>query len=145
MSKRNEGWPHMLPDSLKTSVARYFCRFASIASASLLVACSQPVAAPAVQNTPSVTKAVVVPANADKAVRAIVKFRQIVAYRDPAFVQSLSQQIQARVSYVSSISEDTHVYLIEPLAVHDTAGAFRRLGSVPTVLWVELDRKVTPF
>ena len=97
------------------------------------------------QNTSSVTKAIVVQPNADKAVRAIVKFRQIVAYRDPVFVQSLSQQTQARVSYVSSISEDTHVYLIEPLGMDDSVGALARLGKSPSVLSVELDRKAKPF
>lgn len=135
----------MQPAVTKRCCIRYLCLVVSMASASLLIACSQTVATPPMQNTPSVTKAVVVQSNADKAVRAIVKFRQIVAYRDPAFVQSLSQQTQARVSYVSSISEDTHVYLIEPLGMHDTVGALTRLGRLPSVLWVELDRKVTPF
>ena len=117
----------------------------SMASASMLIACSQNIVAPPMQNTSSVTKAIVVQPNADKAVRAIVKFRQIVAYRDPVFVQSLSQQTQARVSYVSSISEDTHVYLIEPLGMDDSVGALARLGKSPGVLSVELDRKATPF
>ena len=145
MNERDEDQLMLLPAGKKRCGTRYLCLVVSMASTSLLIACSQTVAAPPIQNTPSVTKAVVVQSNADKAVRAIVKFRQIVAYRDPAFVQSLSQQTQARVSYVSSISEDTHVYLIEPLGMHDTAGALRRLGSLPSVLWVELDRKVTPF
>lgn len=145
MLEHEKGQSIMLAAVKKECYTRYLCLVASVASASVLIACSQTVVAPPMQNTPSVTKAVVVQPNAEKAVRAIVKFRQIVAYRDPAFVQSLSQQTQARISYVSSISEDTHVYLIEPLGTRDTAGVLTQLGKLPNVMWVELDKKVTSY
>ena len=145
MLEHEKGQSIMLAAVNKECYTRYLCLVASVVSASALIACSQTVVAPPMQNTPSVTKAVVVQPNAEKAVRAIVKFRQIVAYRDPAFVQSLSQQTQARISYVSSISEDTHVYLIEPLGTRDTAGVLTQLGKLPNVMWVELDKKVTSY
>lgn len=145
MNERDEDPLMMLQVVKKRRGVLYLCLIVSMANVSLLIACSQTIAAPPIQNTPNVDKAVVVQSKADKALRAIVKFRQIVAYQDPAFVQSLSQQTQARVSYVSSISEDTHIYLIELIGMHDTAGALRRLGGSPSVLWVELDIKASSF
>ena len=145
MSRHEKDQSMKPPAARKRCYPRRFWLVVLMASTSLLIACSQTVVAPPMQNAPSVTKAVVAQPNVDKAVRAVVKFRQIVAYRDPAFVQSLSQQTQARISYVSSVSADTHVYLVEPLGMHDAASAVARLGKLPSVLWVELDSKVTPF
>lgn len=79
-----------------------------------------------------------------QALRVIVKFRQTVPYRDAAFLQGIAQQIHARITYISSVSLDTHVYLIEPQPGQSQAELLRRLSDLPSVLRVEADAVAQP-
>lgn len=76
--------------------------------------------------------------------RVIVKFRQAVPYRDAAFLQDIAQQIHARITYISSVSLDTHVYQIEPQPGQSQADLLRRLSDLPSVLRVEADAVAQP-
>lgn len=110
----------------------------------LLGACAQVASpSPAATGAQTVPLAIVSPVT-EQPVRVIVRFRVAVAYRDPAFVQDLAQQIQAGLSYVSSVSESTHVYLLAPLPGQPAADAIARLMRLPTVQWVERDTIVHP-
>jgi hypothetical protein len=75
-------------------------------------------------------------------VRVIVKFSQAVPYRSDVFLQDMQERIKARVSYLSSVSRDTHVYQLEPQAGHSAAETLQRLGTLPFVLRVETDARV---
>ena len=75
-------------------------------------------------------------------VRVIVKFSQAVQYRSDVFLQDMQERIKARVSYLSSVSQDTHVYQLEPQAGQSAAETLRRLGALPFVLRVEMDARV---
>jgi len=75
-------------------------------------------------------------------VRVIVKFSQAVQYRSDVFLQDMQKRIKARVSYLSSVSHDTHVYQLEPQAGQGAAETLQRLGALPFVLRVEIDAKV---
>lgn len=113
------------------------------ALALLLGACSPttltPVT-PVAQNTPA-------PASAQfsAAMRVIVKFRASVAYADAAFLQTLGQQAQARITYLASVSPDTHVYRVEPLEHQHPAEVLQRLEGAPSVLHVEVDALAHPY
>ncbi len=69
----------------------------------------------------------------------IVKFTQTVPYRDAAFLQDLGQQVNARLSYLTSVSADTHVYQVVPLAGQSSSALAERLLRVPWVSRAELD------
>lgn len=71
--------------------------------------------------------------------RMIVKFSQAVPYRDAAFLQDLGQQVNARLAYLSSVSADTHVYQIVPLAGQSSSTLAEQLLRVPWVSRAELD------
>lgn len=88
------------------------------------------------------------PASGDPAysqvLRVIVKFRQVVPYRDAAFLQNMAQHIDARIAYISSVSTDTHVYQIEFQPGQSHADILRRLSGIPAVLWVDADAVARP-
>lgn len=75
-------------------------------------------------------------------VRVIVKFSEAVQYRNDVFLQDMQERIKARVSYLSSVSQDTHVYQLEPRAGQSATETLQRLGTLPFVLRVEMDAKV---
>jgi hypothetical protein len=75
-------------------------------------------------------------------VRVIVRFSQTVQYRSDLFLQDMQERIKARVSYLSSVSQDTHVYQLEPQAGQSAAETLQRLGALPFVLRVEMDARV---
>lgn len=112
------------------------------ALALLLGACSPttltPVT-PVAQNTPTPAAA-----QSGPAMRVIVKFRATVAYADAAFLQTLGQQAQARITYLASVSADTHVYRVEPLGNQHPAEVLQRLEGAPSVLHVEVDALAHP-
>ena len=76
--------------------------------------------------------------------RVIVNFRQPVPYRDAAFLQGIGQQIRARVTYLSSVSADTHVYQIEPQPGLSQADVLRNLSAIPSVRRIEADAVARP-
>ncbi len=75
-------------------------------------------------------------------IRVIVKFSQAVQYQSDAFLQDLQERIKARVSYVSSVSPDTHVYQLEPQPGQSAAQTLQSLGALPFVQRVEIDARV---
>ena len=75
-------------------------------------------------------------------VRVIVKFSRAVQYRSDVFLQDMQERTKARVSYLSSVSQDTHVYQLEPQAGQSAAETLQRLGALPFVLRVEMDIRV---
>ena len=79
-----------------------------------------------------------------QAVRVIVKFRREVPYRDAAFLQDIARQTRARITYLSSVSLDTHVYQVEPQAGQSQADVLRRLSGISSVLRVEADAVARP-
>src|SRR5665811_761431 len=108
-----------------------------------LPACSPSALAPAdspIQGSPSASAK---PAYS-QALRVIVKFRQIVPFRDPAFLKEMAQQSHAHIVYISSVASDTHVYQIEPEPGQSRADVLRRLASLPFVLRVEADAMARP-
>lgn len=81
---------------------------------------------------------------AAQTLRIIVKFRSAVPYADAAFLQTLGQQVDARLTYLASVSADTHVYRMEPLDNQRPADVLQRLSRVPSVLYVEIDALARP-
>lgn len=79
-----------------------------------------------------------------QALRVIVKFKQTVPYRDAAFLQGIAQQIRARITYISSVSPDTHVYQVESQPGQSRADILQSLSGVPSVLRVEADAMARP-
>ena len=79
-----------------------------------------------------------------QAVRVIVKFRQEVPYRDAAFLQDMARQTRARITYLSSVSLDTHVYQVEPRLGQSQADLLRSLSGISSVLRVEADAVARP-
>ncbi|MBI2748699.1 MAG: hypothetical protein HYX43_04970 [Burkholderiales bacterium] len=73
--------------------------------------------------------------------RVIVQFKQPVAYADAVFVQTLRDQVQAPVQYLSSISADTHVYGLQWPTSQDSAPVLQRLAALPSVARVERDTR----
>lgn len=80
-----------------------------------------------------------------QALRVIVKFRQTVPYRDEIFLQDIAQKIHARITYISSVSLDTHVYQIKSQPGQSHADILRSLSGIPVVLHVEADALAQPF
>ncbi|CAM3451231.1 hypothetical protein POHY109586_08455 [Polaromonas hydrogenivorans] len=110
-----------------------------------LSACSQ--AAPATDSLRPADSRPPAAANPNRGqpLRVIVRFRQPVAYRAPAFLQGMGEKIHAPVAYVSSVSPDTHVYQIDAKPGQNRADILRSLGNVPEVLSVEADAAAKPF
>jgi len=79
-----------------------------------------------------------------QSLRVIVKFRQPVAYNDAAFLTNISQQIGTQLVYLSSVSTDTHVYLVKVQASQKPEALLQRLSAVPDVLRVEVDSLAQP-
>lgn len=73
--------------------------------------------------------------------RVIVQFKQPVAYADAVFVQTLRDQAQTPVQYLSAISADTHVYGVQWPAGQDSAPVLQRLAALPAVARVERDTR----
>jgi hypothetical protein len=113
------------------------------ALALLLGACSPALTpvTPEAQNTPEPAPAVA-PSNAT--MRVIVQFRTPVAYADSTFLQTLGQQANARITYLASVSADTHVYRIEPLGNQRPVDVLQRLSEAPSVLRAEVDALAHP-
>lgn len=73
--------------------------------------------------------------------RVIVQFKQPVAYADAVFVQTLQEQAQAPVQYLSAVSADTHVYALQWPAGQDSTPVLQRLAALPSVARVERDTR----
>ena len=80
-----------------------------------------------------------------KPMRVIVKFRQTVPYRDAVFLHDIAQHIHGRITYLSSVSLDTHVYQIVPEPGQSQADILQNLGVISSVLRVEADAMAQPF
>lgn len=94
------------------------------------------------QDVPGITAQ---PAANVKATRVVVRYRTATPYRDADYLRNISQQIQAQVSYVASLSPDTHVYALQPLPGQTGTDVLKRLASLPAVLWIEPDRTASSF
>lgn len=132
-------------DAKERRGSKYAPLIAALAALQLLCACAQVKTLESEQSDQNIAQGAKVQSVHDMPVRVIVKFRYAVSYRDPAFLQDISQQIQAHISYVASVSTDTHVYLLQPLAGHNSSDALKRLANLSTVMSVELDRIATHF
>lgn len=110
-----------------------------------LSACSRSTLALAQPSLPEPDPSASVDPAHGQVLRVIVKFRQSVSYRDAAFLQDMAQQINARITYLSSVSSDTHVYRLEFQPGLNHADILRRLSGLPAVLWVEADAHAQPF
>ena len=128
---------------LQSSPRRRFSGLALLGSLALVQGCSQPEPghpanptshASTVQNQP--------PARRETALRVVVKFRTGGTGRDAAVLSGLTRQAQAPVSYLASVSADTHVYRIEPAAGQSTGELLARLRAMPGVAFVEIDNTV---
>lgn len=125
---------------------RQWLNLASIVLSGLsLCACSPSVPAPVNPSLPDSIPRTPMNSIYGPPVRVIVKFRQTVPYREAAFLQGISQQIHARLAYISSVSLDTHVYQIEPQLGQDQSDTLQSLSAIPSVLWVEADALVRPY
>lgn len=80
----------------------------------------------------------------NQALRVIVKFRYVVPFRDEVFLRDLSQKTNARITYLTSVSPDIHVYSIEPQRGLSRADILQALASNPAVLYAEADAVVKP-
>lgn len=145
MSIASHGRLEYKPELMRTRESSYAQLIAALVGLPLLCACGPAVPVHSEKSGQGIAQETTVQSAHEIPVRVIVKFRRAVPYRDPAFLQDITQQIQARLSYVASVSEDTHVYLLEPLAGHNSAEALKRLANLSTVLSVELDAIATHF
>lgn len=105
-----------------------FAALSYLAAVLALGACAQP----PLQAQPT--------ARPTQAARVIVEFKQAVPYRSEAFVAALGQAAQARLAYVASVSDDTHVYQVTPLAGQTLASALGRLNAQASVKRTEIDQ-----
>ena len=80
----------------------------------------------------------------NQALRVIVKFRYVVPFRDEIFLRDLGQKTNARITYLTSVSPDIHVYSIEPQRGLSRADILQALASNPAVLYAETDAVVKP-
>ena len=80
----------------------------------------------------------------NQALRVIVKFRYVVPFRDEVFLRDLGQKTNARITYLTSVSPDVHVYSVEPQRGQSRADIFQALASNPAVLYAEADAAVKP-
>lgn len=128
-----------------SSLPRNPCLAAVLVVCSFSSACSP--AAPAPQNAPVLVGLAPPSMNAPagQALRLIVKFRQAVPYRDKTFLQDIGLKINAHITYLSSVSEDTHVYQAIPQRGQSSADILRSLSGIPLVLQVEADAGVRAF
>lgn len=110
----------------------------------VLGACTTSVAPTSISTTPALSVAAKKTTVHVKNLRVIVKFKQAVAYNESAFLQTLSQQVGAPVVYLSSVSTDTHVYLLKLQAAQTPQDLVQRLSTVPSVLWAEVDAMAQP-
>jgi len=79
-----------------------------------------------------------------QSMRIIVKFRYVVPYRDEVFLRDLGQGTNARITYLTSVSPDIHVYSVEPQRGQSRADIFQALANNPAVLYIEADAAVKP-
>ena len=107
-------------------------------------ACSPATLASANAPTPTQTAPAAMTPSYGQAVRVIVTFRREVPYRNVAFLQDIGRQTRARISYLSSVSVDTHVYQVEPQAGRSQADVLQSFSSISSVLRVELDALARP-
>lgn len=117
---------------------------ALLASLSLVQGCGQLEPGRVASSTPSphTTSTVQnqVPVQRESALRVVVKFRSSGTGRDAALLSGLTRQVQAPVSYIASVSPDTHVYWIELAAGQHADELLKRLRAMPGVVFVEIDR-----
>lgn len=108
-------------------------------------ACSPTTLASANAQEPTRTAPAALGPSYGPAVRVIVQFRQEVPYRNAAFLQDVARQTHARITYLSSVSLDTHAYQVEPQPGTSQADVLRSLSEVSSVLRVEIDAVARPF
>ncbi|MBP7574088.1 MAG: hypothetical protein KA777_08940 [Rhodoferax sp.] len=77
-----------------------------------------------------------------QAERVIVTFNQSVPFSSSEFLLEMQRLTQARFSYIAPISNDSHVYGVQPLQGQTIAQVLQRLRDVPVVRSVEIDRKM---
>jgi len=110
-----------------------------------LSACSQPRPATEFPQPAHSRPSAAANPNRGQALRVIVTFRQTVPYRELIYLQGLGEKIHAPVSYVSSVSLDTHVYRVDTQPGQNSTDILKLLGGVPEVLSVEADAVIQPF
>ena len=80
----------------------------------------------------------------NQTLRVIVKFRYVVPFRDEVFLRDLGQKTNARITYLTSVSPDIHVYSVEPQRGLSRADILQAIASNPAVLYAEADAAVKP-
>lgn len=89
-----------------------------------------------IQITPSAD-----PADAGLTLRIIVSFRDTVDFRSEAVLQMLQKHTQARrVAFVSSVHDNTHVYLFDAAHGQTQAQLLQALQKLPLIRYAEIDR-----
>jgi hypothetical protein len=74
--------------------------------------------------------------------RVIVTFNQSAPFSSSALLLEMQRLTQARFSYIAPISNNTHVYGVQPLQGQTIAQVLRRLSDMPVVRSVEVDQKM---
>lgn len=69
-------------------------------------------------------------------------FNQSVPFSSSEFLLEMQRLTQARFSYIAPISNNTHVYGVQPLQGQTIAQVLQRLRDMPVVRSVEVDQKM---
>jgi len=78
---------------------------------------------------------------AGQSVRVTVQFRQPVQYNSDSLLHDMEVRTRAQVRYIASVSENTHIYSIFPMAGTSKQEVLQRLRSMPQIAWAEIDSK----
>lgn len=119
------------------------CYWVAMVAMCALAACAQDAGhSPAVPPPPEVGQPL--PNPGSPPLRVIVQFSPSTPMQEEALLQSLQAQTQAKVRFITAVSEDTHVYLFQPASGQTQAQLLQRLGAMPSVLRAEIDLKAKP-
>lgn len=142
MTKRNV----FLLRELRSAAADGRRPLTSILMTSLMLgACGAPLQGTGQPSAPASPGAAATTPAFGKPLRVVVKFkRQTTPYRDAAFLQDMGRQVQARITYVASVSPDTHVYQVEPRLGQSQTDLLRSLSGLPAVARADADAMARP-
>lgn len=128
----------MMPGKPWLKIAVFVCQTLALGACGSTLGSTSNTALPApVATTPKTTPH-------SSTMRVIVKFSKPVPYNNTDFLNAMAQQIQAPVFYLSSLSTDTHVYLLKPQPMQKPADLLQQLSAMPAVLRVEVDTIAQP-
>ncbi len=71
--------------------------------------------------------------------RVVIQFKQVVAYDDIAFVQTLQDPCHVLLHHAAAVSANTHAYTMELPADRDAAATLQCLRGLASVGRVEID------